>query len=107
MCSRSGTQFIKLIHRNGRTSSKCKCKASFTIFSTGEVIFNDTHAELCLPNTSLGNDGYVFNNGLSPLKRASIVSSVVDLLSDYGTTPAAAKNKLNDHSLRVVLLDLP
>ena len=93
-CSRSGSQMNLLIHRNGRTSSKCKCKASFTLFSDGKVLFESDHSELCLPDPDMGNNGYVFNTGLSPSKRTSIVSNVVDLLSDYGTTPAAARKQI-------------
>lgn len=91
VCSRSGTQFIKLIHRNGRASSKCNCKAAFTIFTNGNVVFKNTHAELRLADADLGNDGYVFNSGLSSSKRTSIIASVSDLLGDYSTTPAAAR----------------
>ena len=94
VCSRSGTQFNKLIRRNGRTSSKCNCKASFTIFSDGKVVFKNTHAELCLPDTDLGNDGYVFNSGLSPSKKTTIIANVSDLLNDYSTTPAAARKQI-------------
>ena len=94
VCSRSGTQFTKLIHRNGRASSKCNCKAAFTIFTNGNVVFKNTHAELCLADADLGNDGYVFNSGLSPSKRTSIIASVSDLLSDYSTTPAAARKQI-------------
>ena len=37
------------------------------------------------------NDGYVFNSGLSPTKKSSIIANVTDLLGDYGTTSAAAR----------------
>ena len=97
-CSRSGSQMNLLIHKNGRTSAKCKCTASFTLFSDGVVTFKNDHADLCLPDPDMGNDGYVFNNGLSPSRRTCIVSTVVDLLSDYGTTPAAAKKQI-EHAL--------
>ena len=46
----------------------------------------------------MGNDGYVFNSGLSPSKRSLIVTNLCDLLNDFGTTPAAAKRQI-EHSL--------
>ena len=46
----------------------------------------------------MGNDGYAFNSGLSPSKRSQIVANLCDLLSDFGTTPAAAKREI-EHSL--------
>ena len=44
----------------------------------------------------MGNDGYVFNSGLSPSKKSSIISKISDLLSDYGTTPAAARKQIEN-----------
>ena len=44
----------------------------------------------------MGNDGYVFNSGLSPTKRSSIVSSITDLMSDYGTTPAVVRKQIEN-----------
>ena len=98
VCSRSGAQSHSLIHCNRRTSSKCKCTASFTLFDDGNVVFKNDHAELCLTDPDMGNDGYVFNTGLSPTKKSSIISSITDMMSDYGTTSAAARRQI-EHSL--------
>ena len=100
VCSRSGTHQHKLIHRNGRTSPKCMCKASFTIYTDGNVVFKNDHSELCLPDPDMGNDGYVFNSGLSPTRKTSIISSISDMLSDYGTTPAAARKQIENSLVR-------
>ena len=97
-CSRSGTRRHSLIHQNSRSSSKCGCKASFTLYTNGKLIFKNVHAEQCLPDSYMGNDGYDFNSGLSPSKRSQIVTNLCDLLSDFGTTPAAAKRQI-EHSL--------
>ena len=97
-CSRSGTQRHTLIHQNGRSSAKCQCKATFTLFSNGEMYFKHDHSERCLPDSYMGNDGYVFNFGLSPVKRSLIVSNLSDMLSDFGTTPAAATRQI-EHAL--------
>ena len=48
----------------------------------------------CVLLTLIFNDGYVFNSGLSPSKRTSIIANVSDLLSDYSTTPAAARKQI-------------
>jgi hypothetical protein len=96
VCSRSGTQAHKLLHRNVRTSLKCKCKASFTLFNDGKLIFKNAHHDLCLPDPDMGNDGYVFNSGLSPSKKSSMISQISDLLSDYGTTPSAARKQIEN-----------
>jgi hypothetical protein len=47
------------------------------------------------------DDAHVFRAGKSPTKKASIISTVSDLLSDYSTTNAVARKHL-----RVVTLDL-
>ena len=96
VCSRSGTQVHNLMHRNVRTSPKCKCLASFTLHDDGNVVFKNEHNELCLPDPNMGNDGYVFNAGLSPTKKQSIIANVSDMLSDYGTTPAAARKQIEN-----------
>ena len=98
VCSRSGTQKHNLMHRNLRTSPKCKCMASFTLFDDGSVVFKNEHNELCLPDPNMGNDGYVFSAGLSPTKKQAIIANISDMLSDYGTTPAAARKQI-EHSL--------
>lgn len=100
VCPRSGTHQHRLIHRNVRTSPKCMCKASFTIFTDGNVVFKNDHSELCLPDPDMGNDGYVFNSGLSPTRKTSIISSISDMLSDYGTTPAAARKQIENSLVR-------
>ena len=96
VCSRSGKQSHNLLHCNRRTSSKCKCPAYFTLYHDGKVVFKNDHTELCLPDPDMGNDGYVFNSGLSPTKRSSIVSSITDLMSDYGTTPAVVRKQIEN-----------
>jgi hypothetical protein len=96
VCSRSGTQVHNLMHRNSRTSPKCKCLASFTLYDDGKVVFKNEHNQLCLPDPNMGNDGYVFSTGLSPTKKQSIIANVSDMLSDYGTTPAAARKQIEN-----------
>ena len=73
-CSRSGAQRHSLIHQNSRASSKCGCKASFTMYSNGKLFFKNDHSEQCLPDSYMGNDGYVSNSGLSPSKRSLLVT---------------------------------
>ena len=46
----------------------------------------------------MGNDGYVFDSGLSPTKKISMISNVTDMFSDYGTTDVAARKQI-EHSL--------
>ena len=58
------------------------------------MVFKNTPAELCLPDTDLGNNGYVFNSGLSPSKKTSIIANVSDLSSDDSTTPATARKQI-------------
>lgn len=94
VCSRRGTPSHNLVHRNCRTSNKCDCKASYTFFSNGNVDFKNGHSDRCLPDSDMGNDGYVFNSGLSPTKKVSIVSNVTDLFGDYGTTAVAARKQI-------------
>ena len=94
VCSRRGTPTHKLVHRNSRTSNKCDCKASYTLCSDGHVDFNNDHSERCLPDPDMGNDGYVFNSGLSPTKKVSMISNVTDMFSDYGTTAVAARKQI-------------
>ena len=84
------------MHRNSRTSPKCKCLASFTLYDDGKVVFKNEHNQLCLPDPNMGNDGYVFSTGLSPTKKQSIIANVSDMLSDYGTTPAAARKQIEN-----------
>lgn len=52
----------------------------------------------CTLFSGCGFEGYVFNPGLSPTKRSSIVSSITDLMSDYRTTPAVVRKQI-EHSL--------
>ena len=63
---------------------------SFTLFTTGNVILKKKHIASCLPDPEIENDGYVFDLGLSPTKKSSIISSFTDLLSDYSMKPSAA-----------------
>ena len=56
-----------------------------------EMSYSKTLMPNCVLLTLIFNDGYVFNSGLSPSKRTSIIANVSDLLSDYSTTPAAAR----------------
>ena len=97
-CSRRGTPSHSLVHRNCRTSNKCDCKASYSLFSNGTVDFKNDHSDRCLPDLDMGNDGYVFNSGLSPTKKISMISNVTDMFSDYGTTAVAARKQI-EHSL--------
>ena len=91
-CSRSGAQRHSLTHQNSRALSKCGCIASFTMKRDEK---ND-HSEQCLPDSYVGNDGYVFYSGLSPSKRSLIVTNLCDLLNDFRTTPAAAKRQIEN-----------
>ena len=94
VCSRRGTPSHNLVHRNCRTSNKCDCKASYTLFSNGNVDFKNDHSDRCLPDSDMGNDGYVFNSGLSPTKKISMISNVTDMFSDYSTTAVAARKQI-------------
>jgi hypothetical protein len=94
VCSRRGKPSQNLVHRNSRTSNKCDCKASYTLFSNGDVVFRNVHADRCLPDVDMGNDGYVFNSGLSPTKKMSMISNVTDMFSAYGTTAVAARKQI-------------
>ena len=85
--SRSGRQSHSLIHCNRRTSSKCKCPAYFTLYENGKVVFKNDHAELCLPDPDIENDDNVSNSSLPPAKKSSIITSVTDMMSDYGNSP--------------------
>ena len=96
VCSRRGKPKFKLVKRNGRQSPKCGCKASFNLFSTGELHFKNGHVDDCLVDKELNNDGYVFNAGLSPSKKNSMILTVSDLLSDYGMTAAVAKKQIEN-----------
>jgi hypothetical protein len=80
---------LNLVRRNVRTSLKCECKASYT-----RVSFKNDHSDLDLPDPHMDNDGYVFNSGLSPAKKSSIISCITDMLSEYGTTAAAARKQI-------------
>ena len=82
VCSRKGNQPHSLIHRKNRESLKFNCMASFTIFNNGDLIFKNSHNELCLPDPDMENDGYVFNSGLSPTKKSSIIANITDMLCD-------------------------
>ena len=99
VCSRTGNQLHSLIHHTSRTSLKCKCMASFTIFNDGELILKNIHNELCLPDPDMENDGYVFS-GLSPTKKSSIIANITDMLSDYGTTSAAARKQIENSLIK-------
>lgn len=68
--------------------------ASFALFSDGRLLFENEHADNCQPNLDMGNDGYVFNLGLSPTKNIMIISNITDMLSGYGTTAAAARKQI-------------
>ena len=94
--SRSRTQQHTLIHQNHQRSDQCK--ATFTLFSNGKMYFKHDHSERCLPDSYMGNDGYVFNSGLSPAERSLIVSNLSVMLSDFGTMPAAATRQIG-HAL--------
>ena len=100
VCSRKGNQPHSLIHRKKRTSLKCNCMASFTIFNDGDLIFKNGHNELCLPDPDMENDGYVFNSGLSPTKKSSIIANITDMLCDYGTTSAAARKQIENSLIK-------
>ena len=100
VCSRTGNQQHSLIHHTSRTSPKCNCMASFTIFKNGELIFKNSHNELCLPDPDVENDGYVFNSGISPTKKSSIIANITDMLSDYGTTSAAARKQIENSLIK-------
>jgi hypothetical protein len=71
-CSRRGKPEQNSVRRNVRTSLKCECKASYTLFSDGKVSFANDHTDLCLPDPHMDNDGYVFNSGLSSEKKARL-----------------------------------
>ena len=42
----------------------------------------------------MGNDGYVFNSGISPTKELSIISKVTDMFSAYVTTAVAVRKPI-------------
>ena len=94
VCSRRGNPSNNLVHRNSRTSNKCECNASYSLFSDESVIFRNDHSDRCLPDADMGNDGYVFNSGLSPTKEISMISNVTDMFSAYGTTAVAARKQI-------------
>jgi hypothetical protein len=89
-----------------RTSLKCECKASNTLFSDGKVSFKNDHSDLCLPDPHMDNDGYVLKSGCTgqvstgmgasvrPEKKSAIISNITEMLSDCGTTAAAARKRI-------------
>ena len=54
----------------------------------------------------MDNDGYVFNSGLSPTKKSSIIANVTDMSGDYGTTSAAARKLIENSLIKVAILTL-
>ena len=94
VCSSRGKPSNNLVHRNSRTLNKCDCKASHTLFSNGDAVFKNVHADWCLPDADMGNDGYVFNSGISPTKELSIISKVTDMFSAYVTTAVAVRKPI-------------
>ena len=100
VCSRSGNQPHSLIHHKNRISLKCNCMASFTIFNDGDLIFKNSHNELCLTDPDMENDGYVFNTGLSPTKKSSIIANITNMLCDYGTTSSAARKQIENSLIK-------
>lgn len=100
ICSRSGEGSHKLVRGNRKVSVKCGCTATLTMSDNGVVVFTDDHSEYCLPDPNIENDGYVFNSGLSPSTKSSIVSNISNLLSDHGTTAAVARRQIESALVR-------
>ena len=88
------------MRRRVNVSSKCECNASFTMYRDGNVVFKNGHVERCLIDPKLEDDDYVFRSGLCPSKKASIISTVSDLLSDYSTTNAVARRQIENSLLK-------
>ena len=99
-CSRRGSRNQNLVRIRAIVSSKYNCTASFTLLRDGNLVFKNSHEERCLVDPKLDDDAYVFRAGLSPTKKASIISTVSDLLCDYSTTNAVACRQIENSLLK-------
>lgn len=42
----------------------------------------------------------MFNSGLSPTKKSSIIANITDMLCDYGTSSAAARKQIENSLIK-------
>ena len=102
-CANNGWPLTPSIKLNERKSTKCNCKARFSLHSvTGEMRLAGEHADECKPvaEAELQNNAYYFKLAQSPSKEIVLKEIVVQRIrSEWSTGNRSLQKTLNGNRL--------